>query len=292
MKRFLIIALAAVFALAFAACGERKPAAEEPTAAPAETAPAEQPTEAPTEAPTEQPTEAATDAPAADVEAKVAEYVEMLEPQIDALAEQLADVMELSCFAEGNAVVLQYKFLSADQAVDADTLKASLDASGASYITMFRELADFAGTDDVRVMLRYIAADGSKILDYAVDKNYTTDNGQGFQTHYDSLEEFVASEEFNALIDVNTVPGVETSAFVEDGFRIVYLQKLSEELSEEDLETFRTAWLSGMEQTGDLSAQAFVTTIRLVVDIDEIEFVYRVVDNAGELIAEYKAELD
>lgn len=285
MKRFLIIALAAVFALVFAACGEKKPAEEQPTAAPtaapAETAPAEQSTE--------QPTEAATEAPDSGVETSVAEYAGFLKLQVDSIAAQVADTMSLDCYAEGRSIVFEYKYLSEDIVADADALRASLDASGESYVTLYQELAGYAGSDTVSIILRYLAADGSKILDYVVDKDYVPGEGTGVKPHYDSLEEFVGSEEFAAMIAQGSVPGVETSAFLEGENTIVYLQKVNEELSGQELEDFRTAWLDGIRESGDAAAQTFVSAIKLLVDIEEVNFVFRVVDNAGEMIAEYTA---
>lgn len=276
MKKFLAFVLTAAMIVSFAACkkNENKPGSS-PSGTEG-TAPA---------------ATAGLTAAVQDIEGKVAEYAVVLKPQVDYLAQQLEGTMGLDCYAEGKSIVCEYKFLSEELQTDAAALKASLDASGESYVPMYQELAEYVGSDEVSVILRYLGADGEKILDYIVDKDYEPGEGSSVKNHYDSLEEFVDSEEFEAMLAQSSVPGVETTALVEDGNTVVYVQKVKNELTEEGREEFRNAWLEGIQESGDAAAQTFVSAIKLVVDIDDVGFVFRVVDKDGEIIAEYTANV-
>ena len=85
---------------------------------------------------------------------------------------QAQDVLDIDCYAEGKALVIEYKYRY-EVSVDIETLRGSLDAQGASCANMYTELAAYANDEDVSVILRYLTCEGEKLLDYVVDKDYS-----------------------------------------------------------------------------------------------------------------------
>ncbi|MBO4562144.1 MAG: DUF4854 domain-containing protein [Clostridia bacterium] len=175
MKKYTMIAaivIAAMILAALVGCrgSEVKPVpTEEPTAAPT-AEPTEAPTEEPTEVPTEEPTAEPTQE-ADSTEELIAQYAEMIKPQMEAIM-QAQDVLDIDCYAEGKALVIEYKYRY-EVSVDIETLRGSLDAQGASCANMYTELAAYANDEDVSVILRYLTCEGEKLLDYVVDKDYS-----------------------------------------------------------------------------------------------------------------------
>ncbi|MBR3299210.1 MAG: DUF4854 domain-containing protein [Clostridia bacterium] len=193
MKRSCILALCAAILISAAACSN-DPAAD-PTAAPTAEAtieasstpevtaePTEEPTAEPTEEPTEEPTAEPTEEPTAEpsgepmsdeqIAAKVSEYTEAVNAQYATLSDFFA-AQGMSCVAkaEGADCVTEYTYLQQVE-FDAEQITAALDEKWSTYKAMYDELKTFVGSEDVRVILRYVNFDGTKLLDYVVDKTY------------------------------------------------------------------------------------------------------------------------
>lgn len=189
MKRSCILALCAAILISAAACSN-DPAAD-PTAAPTSEAtieasstpevtaePTEEPTAEPTEEPTAEPTEEPTAEPSGEpmsdeqIAAKVSEYTEAVNAQYATLSDFFA-AQGMSCVAkaEGADCVTEYTYLQQVE-FDAEQVTAALDEKWSTYTAMYDELKTFVGSEDVRVILRYVNFDGTKLLDYVVDKTY------------------------------------------------------------------------------------------------------------------------
>ena len=198
MKKFSILALCAAVLISAAAC-KNEPANTDNTAAPTSEAtieasatpeataevtaePTEEPTEEPSEEPTEEPTAEPTEEPTAEpsgepmsdeqIAAKVSEYTETVNAQYATLSDFFA-AQGMSCVAkaEGADCVTEYTYLQQVE-FDAEQVTAALDEKWSTYKAMYDELKTFVGSDDVRVILRYVNFDGTKLLDYVVDKTY------------------------------------------------------------------------------------------------------------------------
>ena len=186
MKRFSIIALCAAVLISAAAC-TTEPANSDATAAPTAEATIEasatpeataEVTEEPSEEATEEPSEENTEEPSGEpmsaeqIAAKVVEYTEAVNAQYATLSEFFAS-QGMSCVAkaEGADCVTEYTYLQQVE-FNAEQVTEALDTSWSTYKAMYDELKAFVGSEDVRVILRYINADGTKLLDYVVDKTY------------------------------------------------------------------------------------------------------------------------
>lgn len=198
MKKFSILALCAAVLISAAAC-KNEPANTDNTAAPTSEAtieasatpeataevtaePTEEPTEEPSEEPTEEPTAEPTEEPTAEpsgepmsdeqIAAKVNEYTETVNAQYATLSDFFA-AQGMSCVAkaEGADCVTEYTYLQQVE-FDAEQVTAALDEKWSTYKAMYDELKTFVGSEDVRVILRYVNFDGTKLLDYVVDKTY------------------------------------------------------------------------------------------------------------------------
>ena len=198
MKKFSILALCAAVLISAAAC-KNEPANTDNTAAPTSEAtieasatpevtaevtaePTEEPSEEPSEENTEEPSEENTEEPTAEpsgepmsdeqIAAKVNEYTETVNAQYATLSDFFA-AQGMSCVAkaEGADCVTEYTYLQQVE-FDAEQVTAALDEKWSTYKAMYDELKTFVGSEDVRVILRYINADGTKLLDYVVDKTY------------------------------------------------------------------------------------------------------------------------
>lgn len=290
MKKTVIILLIAAFVLAFAACKPSQPAPAEPTEAAVPTDDAA-PTAEVTAEPTAELTAEPTDEPADEVAAKVAQYAELVKPQIAQVAESMKDTISIDVYAEERALVMEYRYVE-DVPVSVETLRTTIINSGETYLQTYNELKDFAGSDEVSVILRYLASDGTNILDFVIDKDFVPGEGAGIQQHYASVEEFVASEEFRNSITASSAEGVEVSAFVE-GKDIVVATKFTDEYDAETLETIKTAWLESISEQGDAAAKALTSSMQLVVDNCEgYSVVYRLLDSEGNTVADYRANID
>ena len=202
MKRFSIIALCAAVLISAAAC-TNEPANSDATAAPTAEAtieasatpeataevteePSEEATEEPSEETTEEPSEENTEEPseenteepsgepmsAEQIAAKVVEYTEAVNAQYATLSEFFAS-QGMSCVAkaEGADCVTEYTYLQQVE-FNAEQVTEALDTSWSTYKAMYDELKAFVGSEDVRVILRYVNADGTQLFDYVVDKTY------------------------------------------------------------------------------------------------------------------------
>lgn len=278
MHRIISILLIAALMLAFAACKPKSDEVKPTEAAVTDGAPAEQ---------TPSPSEDTRD----KVAVKVAQYAALVKPQIAQVAEAMKDTLSVDVYAEERALVMEYKYVN-DTPVDVESLKTTISSTGETYLQTFDELKGFAGSDEVSVILRYIASDGTKILDYVIDKNFVPGEGAGIQQHYDSVEAFVASEEFGSTIGAASNSEIEVSAFVEDK-DIVIASKLLAEYSEEELDSIKTNWLENMGEQADNAAKALMASMKLLVDDCEgYSFVYRLLDKEGNTVAEQKANID
>jgi|GEM_PF-7025811 len=150
---------------------------EEPSEEPSEEnteEPSEENTEEPSEENTEEPTAEPSGEPMSDeqIAAKVNEYTETVNAQYATLSDFFA-AQGMSCVAkaEGADCVTEYTYLQQVE-FDAEQVTAALDEKWSTYKAMYDELKTFVGSEDVRVILRYINADGTKLLDYVVDKTY------------------------------------------------------------------------------------------------------------------------
>ena len=190
MKKSSILALCAAVLISAAAC-KNEPANTDNTAAPTSEAtieasatpeataevtaePTDEPTEEPTAEPTEEPTAEPSGEPMSDeqIAAKVSEYTETVNAQYATLSDFFA-AQGMSCVAkaEGADCVTEYTYLQQVE-FDAEQITASLDEKWSTYKAMYDELKTFVGSEDVRVILRYVNFDGTKLLDYVVDKTY------------------------------------------------------------------------------------------------------------------------
>ena len=194
MKRFSIIALCAAVLISAAAC-TNEPANSDATAAPTAEAtieasatpeataevteePSEEATEEPSEEATEEPSEETTEEPSGEpmsaeqIAAKVVEYTEAVNAQYATLSEFFAS-QGMSCVAkaEGADCVTEYTYLQQVE-FNAEQVTEALDTSWSTYKAMYDELKAFVGSEDVRVILRYVNADGTQLFDYVVDKTY------------------------------------------------------------------------------------------------------------------------
>ena len=173
MKKVSILALCAAILISSAACSN-DPAAD-PTAAPTAEATIEA---SATPEVTAEPTAEATAEPSGEpmsaeqIAAKVSEYTEAANAQYATLSEFFA-AQGLSCVAkaEGADCVTEYTYLQQVE-FDAEQVTAGLDEKWSTYKAMYDELKTFVGSEDVRVILRYVNFDGTKLLDYVVDKTY------------------------------------------------------------------------------------------------------------------------
>lgn len=108
----------------------------------------------------------------AELEAKVKEYCNLARPAVEAQKEVFDNLgMSAEIKAEGFDCITEYTYKE-QMEVDTDALNRQLELSWSTYKAMYDELHAYTGSDRVRVVLRYINADGTKILDYIVDKTY------------------------------------------------------------------------------------------------------------------------
>ena len=179
MKKSFFLALIAAFVLSSAACQNSGSETDQPTANPTAEVTAEataEATEEATEEPTEEPAEEITEEPSEmsteEIAAKVSEYCEAVRSAIDAQASSFENLgLSVDVKSEGSDYITEYTYLQQSD-VDPDALSSSLDLQWSTFKNMYTELSSYVGSDDVRVVLRYLNADGTKLLDYVVDKTY------------------------------------------------------------------------------------------------------------------------
>lgn len=264
MKKLIAIILIAALITAFAACRKVDP--------------------------NQTPSESATPEPDAILVVNVGKFANMLEPEMKAVTESMGGSMNVRAYSYGADLIIEYQFLTKED-TDPEELERSVSAQSDVFYDMFEELSSFAGSQDVRIILRYLKKNGDKILDYVIDKNNASEES-GNKLKYDSLEELIRSGEFLSSIQGGDQEGmIETTAFIENVSDVVILQKYLEDMTEADREAFKTAWDESMASNGDNAAQTLVNSIKSAVDVDRVGIIYRVVDKNGSLITEYRANV-
>lgn len=287
MIAFMLAALLLAAAFAFAGCdnGGGAPLATE--------TPTEIPTETPTEAPTEIPTEAPTEAPEEDddpVSAKLKQYLKEFQPQLEALRTVFGSSMEIDCAVEGKYFIINYRYLEPFGGTAA-ALRKNLDDTAQNYAPMYEEIAEYSGSDEVAVIMRYIDSDGTHILDYIVDKEFAevaaaVPSGE----KYDTLEEFVYSHAFQTAISSDDDEEMMTAASVENGDTLVITYCYLTEMSDAEWELFAGLWNAAMEDEGDEIADEIEDMVLSAVNIDSCRVLFRVTDKDGKMVSQYPGE--
>ena len=219
------------------------------------------------------------------VEELVAAFPDSVRPRIEARRSGLEGTMDFDCFAEGRDLVLEYRYKDEVPAGYAAKIVASLEAQSEDHVRLFGELSEFAGDDSVRVVLRYFACDGSKLLDYVVDKDYSP-RSSGVQS-CGSLEELISSAGFRAWAAEGSSELMESFALLEGGDKVVICRTCLTELSEKELEGLKADWLVSMRLEGERMAEETADMIREAVPESEFTVVFRLCAKSGETIAEY-----
>lgn len=223
------------------------------------------------------------------VEKRVAAYAEKVKPQIAEIAETMKDTLAVDVYAEGASLIMEYRYLS-DLGVDEDALRRTLANSDESFLESYNELKKYAGSDTVSVIMRYLASDGTKILDYVIDKDFVPGEGPSIKKEYASVEEFISSEEFLSSFGSDPSTGTEVSACMEEG-KLVVSARLLDDYDAEYLEAIADSWLSNISSgAGDDAAKTLIASMKLLVtDFDGCEIVYRLTDKEGNKLEEYAA---
>lgn len=224
-------------------------------------------------------------------EERVARYVSLNQSQIREIADSAKDVMDISCFAEGKAMVIQYDYLK-DTGADAASISGTLDSVGGTYKKMYDELARFAHDEDVSVILRYNGPDGARIFDYVVDKDYVPGENAG-EVDINSMktvEDYVRSDAFRAMISAQDDEYFAYTADVENGSTVVVFHTLKNAYSAEELANIKADWDASMQETGPEAVSNMKTAVGLVVKDTPITVVYRLVDSEGNVVSEYSGE--
>lgn len=283
MKKLIALISAVLMLAALAACtgGADAPA------------PTEAPTAAPTEAPTPAPTEAPTEAPAetADpAEAAVEEYAKKFLPQLESMKALFAGVMELDCYAEGRTFVLEYKYVDKFTGTP-ELLRKSLDETAEGFVSMYEELSGYADSDEVMIVLRYLDSDGSKILDYVIDKEFAEIAAAASVTEkFDSLEAFVNSDELKREFAEDDDDEMRTEISEENGDTLVITYVYLNDMTDEEKALFGDLWYAAMAEDGVELIAEFRDMVLSCVDLSDCDVVFRAADKDGNVMAQYPAE--
>lgn len=283
MKKLIALISAVLMLAALAACtgGADAPA------------PTEAPTAAPTEAPTPAPTEAPTEAPAetADpAEAAVADFAEEFSPRLESMKTLFAGVMELDCYAEGRTFVLEYKYVDKFTGTP-ELLRKSLDETAEGFVSMYEELSGYADSDEVMIVLRYLDSDGSKILDYVIDKEFAEIAAAASVTEkFDSLEAFVNSDELKREFAEDDDDEMRTEISEENGDTLVITYVYLNDMTDEEKTLFGDLWYAAMAEDGVELIAEFRDMVLSCVDLSDCDVVFRAADKDGNVMAQYPAE--
>ena len=218
----------------------------------------------------------------------VAKYVELNRSSLDEVAESVKDTMKVTCFAEGKSIVIQYDYLL-DNANDPESTRKALDSVGTTYKAMYDELAAFVKDEDVSIVLRFNQKDGSRILEYIVDKNYVpAENSSEFDfDNIKTVEDYICSDAFKAILSARDDESFTYSADVENGSTVVVFHKLRYAYSEEELDEIKEAWYASMTETGPEAALNMKNTVGMAVKGAEIDVAFRLLDCEGNVLSEY-----
>lgn len=224
-------------------------------------------------------------------EDRVAKYVERSRSSIEEIAESAKDTMDISCFAEGKSMIIQYDY-KIDLSPDPETVAKTLDSIGETYKAMYDELARYAGDEDVSVIIRYNGKDGGRITDYVIDKDYVPgENASEFDPRsYKTVAEYVRSEPFKSMISSQDDEYFTYSADVENDTTVVLFHKLKYEYDAEDLAAIKADWDENMQSGGEASVLSMKAAVGVVIKDVEIDVVYRLLDCEGNVLSEYGAD--
>lgn len=225
------------------------------------------------------------------IEKRVASYAERIKPQVVEAMEAMKETLAVDVYAEGASLVMEYRFLS-DVNVDTAAIERNLINSGETFKGSYDDLRKYAGSDTVSVVIRYLASDGSKLLDYVIDKDFVPGEGSGFKTRYSSVEELIASDEFLSSIATDPSTGIETTAYTE-GKSVVIAARLLEEYDSDQLSAIAEEWLGNIAGQSGSAAKILKDYLNMVVGgIEGYDLLYRLLDVNGNTVAEHREKLD
>ena len=220
---------------------------------------------------------------------KIQEFIDSQKDDIDAVKESMADTMVIDCYREGKSVVMEYRYVH-DTPVTAESLENSIEAaSGNTYKQMYEALKDYTEDDSVSIILRYLSADGTLILEKVFDKDYVPKNNNDTLTpdNFTSLEDFVMSDYFQTLMTAQSSDEVKVSVSVKDDHTVVITYTYIPDLSDDVKSILAQSWSASMEQTAPSSMASMKSMIEGLVEVDNVVIENHLVDNQGDLISEY-----
>lgn len=217
-------------------------------------------------------------------------YVDQMQGQVADIAKTVEGVMDVRCIAEGTNMVFEYKYLN-DIVGDASALRSSLDSMGGTYKELYDQLFDATKDDKVGLIIRYLDKEGKKILDYVVDKDYKPGENAGkVDTDFSTLDEYVNSDMFKNILAAYNTDEITVSARAENGNVLVVEYTLVGDMSEEELATVKENWDANMASTGESSTESMKAGVALSVTVEDLQVVYNLLDNQGNVISTYHAE--
>lgn len=221
----------------------------------------------------------------------VAEYAAKGQSSLTEIAEATGGVLDVALFAEGKNLVYEYRYLL-DFSGTAEALTESLDNEGSTFYNLYKDLAKYAKDESVSVIVRYYAKDGSKLVDYVIDKDYAhSENSSGFTPgEYASLEDFVSSDYFRGLVESNDTEDLKFEATVENGSTLVIKQYFLYILDEEESAELKASWDESMAKDGAGAIASMKAAVNAAIDVEGLNVVYRLYDGEGDLISTYPAD--
>ena len=229
-----------------------------------------------------------TEAPDGEVLKRVELYAQKLSVQLQPDLDPFAGKAEFRSYAEGRDLVLEYKYLLGMD-MRPEAIRRGLDAGGAVYREMFDEFVEFTGDDSCRIILRYLDHEGRRICEYAIDRDYDPgDAASDFDgTKYRTLEAFVDSDYFHALLEASAVEGWRFGASVEKGNRLIVEQTYLADLSPAEEKELTRNWQKSIERDYDDGAASLLISVGAFCEAEDVRVYYRLYDNDGKLLAQY-----
>ncbi len=288
MKKSLAILLALALMLPLCACIKNDAA---PTPAPL-APPSAPPTPTPAPTPAPEPTSDPAALKDAETERLVAEYCELMRPDILQGREAYAQAgLSLDALSEGKDFIVLYRYLIAG--MSPSSVRASIEAQGELFKELYYELADYADDDSVRVIVRCIASNGASLMELIVDKAFEpAESGGALDPEgYASLEELIESDFFAAQFESGT--GEYTASAETEGENILIIKHtISRKLSSGRERQFKADWEASFIKNGRTITNAmllFVESAVRGIDAQKLCVIYRLYSFDGRLLCEYKA---
>lgn len=114
-----------------------------------------------------------------EIAGKVSEFAESLQEELreaSGVASSGISSKAPVCKAEGRDLIITYE-CDPTSGITSDALIEINRNDGPAHYSRFQELAAFAGDDSVRLIIKYIDADGVEILSQTIDKEYDPSAG-------------------------------------------------------------------------------------------------------------------